>query len=230
MSSSVFKDTHTIVQEMCDDYKALTGVTLTPNMIDDTHVIKFYTDAGAISSLYSECQRTLNDIFPATASTSALLQHLATRALATQIQPQKSHGQIQFTATGPCTIPVGAQVTRVSDGSVYQTIQSVILTAAGVANLYVESLNTGNSQNLDSLNNPFTLTTQITSVLPALINTSLFLDGRDLETSGEMVVRIQSHDRDDNTGGNATAYEAWALAASNEVVSAKCIRKLRGAV
>ena len=226
--SNVFVDTTTVVQQMCDDYKSITGITLSPQMIDDSNVIKFYAYAGAISSLYSECQRTVNDIFPATASEEALIQHLATRSLPARIQPQKSHGQIQFTLTGAATIPVGAQVSRVSDGSVYQTIQTVTSPSAGAVNLFVESLNQGNSQNLDTLNNPFTLVTPVTNVTNACINTGLFLDGRDLETSQEMVARIQAHDQDNNSGGNAVAYENWAHLASNEVVTAKCVRLLRG--
>ena len=226
--ANVFKDTLTIVQEMCDDYKALTGITLSPTQLDDSNVIKFYADAGAISSLYSEVQRTANDIFAFSASEEALRNHLRARGLPGQIQPQKSHGQIQFTLTGAATIPIGTQVKRASDGAVYQTIQSGTGTGAGTLTLFVESLDEGNDENLDQLNQPFNMITSIANVNPACESVSLFLDGRDLETKEEMAARVIEHDRDDNSGGNAVAYETWAKEASNEVVTAKCLRLVRG--
>jgi uncharacterized phage protein gp47/JayE len=213
---------------MCDDFKSLTGITLSPSQLDDPRVLKFWTDAGAISSCYAQIQRTINDFFPQTASDSALLLHLAARGLPDQIQPGKSHGQIQFTVTGGTTIKVGTQVQRVSDGALFQTIQSASPVAAGNVTLFVESIATGNSQNLDQLSQPFALVQPVPNVNTNCTNVSLFFDGRDLESSAEMLARIQAHDRDENSGGNAVAYEAWAKAGSSEVVTAKCLRRLRG--
>jgi uncharacterized phage protein gp47/JayE len=213
---------------MCDKFKELTGVTLTPKQIDNTTVIKFYTYAGALSSLYSEAQKTANDFFPASASLDALIKHLATRVLPLQIQPQKSHGQIVFTGTVGTPIPLYSQVKRVSDGSIFQTIQEGSIGSSGVINLFCESLSDGTIQNLDSTGDPFTLNTSITGIQSACVNSTFFLDGRDLETDSEIKARIVAHDRDDNSGGNATAYETWANEASNEVVSAKTIRLPRG--
>lgn len=226
--SNIFRSTSDIVQDMCDDYKTLTGVTLSPKQIDNTTVIKFYTYAGSLSALYSQAQRMTNDFFPATASTEGLINHLGTRLLPTQIQPQKSHGQITFTGTVGTYIPLGTQVKRVSDGSIFQTIQDGTILSGGTIDLYCESLSTGTVQNLDSLGNPFTLITAITGVQANCTNSTQLLDGRDLETDAEMLARIQEHDRDDNSGGNASAYEAWAKTASAEVVTAKTIRLVRG--
>jgi uncharacterized phage protein gp47/JayE len=226
--ANVFKSAKEIVQEMCDDYKELTGVTLLPEQTDNTTVIKFWTDAGAISSWYAETQRSLNDCFPTTASDEGLVKHLQTRSLEGRIQPQKSHGQIQFTLTGPASIDTTAQVQRVSDGAIYNCIQAGIGSGPGSLVLFFESNDSGNNQNLDSINEPFSLVTPFINVEASCLNVSKFLDGRDLETSTEMLNRILIHDRDDNSGGNAAAYEAWALAASTEVVSSKCLRLVRG--
>lgn len=226
--ANVFRATRDIVQDMCDDFKAITGITLTPDQVDDSNVIKFYTDAGALSSLYSELQRTVNDIFPTTSSTEGLIKHLATRSLPTQIQPQKSHGQIKFQGAAGTLIGLNVQVKRASDGLIFQTIQTGSIDVTGFVSLFVESLATGNIQNLDSLNNPFTLVSPIAGILPACTNVTTFLDGRDLEKNEQMLARILAHDQDDNSGGNAVFYEATAQAASNEVVTAKTIRTPRG--
>jgi uncharacterized phage protein gp47/JayE len=226
--SSVFKATSEIVQEMCDDFKDTTGITLTPSEIDNPIVAKFYGVAGAMSSFYSELQRKVNDIFPATASDSALLKHLASRSLSSRIQAQKSQGKILFTGTSGTVIPTGTQLKRTSDGAIVQTIESGTIVSGG-ASIWCESVSAGSDQNLDSTGNPFSLVTSITGVDSSLSNTTNFLNGRDIETSDEMRARIQEHDQDDNTGGNATAYETWAKEASSEVVTAKAIRLARGA-
>ena len=227
--ASVFKATADIVQEMCDDFKSLTGVTLDPTDYDDTRVMKFWTDAGALSSMYSQAQRVVNDFFPVSASTDGLISHLNARSMPLQIQPQSSHGQILLTGNASgIIIPVGTQVKRVSDGAVFNCIQAGTTDSTFTATLFFESVATGNAQNLDSISQPFTLTTAIAGLQSACTNASLFLDGRDLEVDADMVTRIQAHDQDDNSGGNAAAYEAWALAASNQVVTSKCIRLARG--
>lgn len=227
--ANVFKATRQIVEEMCADFKVLTGITLTPDQIDDSNVIKFWTDAGAISSFYSELQRSVNDFFPVSASEEGLEKHLSTRSLAARIQPQKSHGQIEFTTTDSATTTSGVtQVKRRSDGAIFQAIESVARVGAGSLVAFFESIETGNAQNLDDTNQPFDLITPITNVQTACVNSSQFLDGRDLETPAEMLVRIQTHDQDDNTGGNAVAYETWAFEASAEVVTARVLRLVRG--
>ena len=226
--ANIFKSTRQIVQEMCDEYKAITGITKTPDMIDDTDVIKFYTDAAAISSFYSSSQNILNDFFPQTASTEALKRHLQARSLTPQIQPQTSKGQITFTGTVGLTIGLGTQVARASDGELYTCIQAGIIGAGGSITLFFESIKTGNVLNIDESGQPFTLVTAIAGVDTNCVSASKFLDGRDLETDEEMLARIETHDRDDDTGGNAVAYERFAKEASNEVISATVLRYVRG--
>lgn len=226
--AKVFRSTREIVQEMCDDFKSLTGITLTPDMRKDTNVIKFWTDAGPLSSLYAEIQRTANDIHPQNASEQGLKNHLRARSMPGQIGASSARGQIKLTLTGAATIQIGAQAKRKSDGALYKAIQTGSLAAAGDLTLFFESLETGNKQNIDAIDQPFELVTAITNVNKSCVSVSKFLDGRDLETPAEMASRVIEHDRDDNTGGNSAAYEAWARAASSEVVTARSLRLVRG--
>lgn len=227
--ANVYKATTDIAKSMLDDYKAITGITLNINMIDDSTVIKILTVAGGLSSFYSELQRSVNDFFPTTASTEALRKHLATRSLSDQLQPSKSHGQIKFIGTAPgIAIGLGVQVKRVSDGALFVTIQSGVTDSLNNLALFMESIDSGNIQNLDSINQPFTLVTPIAGISSNCTNSSKFFDGRDLETNNEILSRILIHDRDENSGGNAVAYEKFAKDASNEVVTAKALRRIRG--
>lgn len=228
--ANVYRSTEQIVQDFCDDFKAITGITLTPSMKNDTNVIKFWTWAGAISASYAEKQRTVNDINAQTASEEELERKLAARTMPPRIQPQSSNGQIQFTLTGAAPIPINTQVRRKATGDLYQTIEAGVLASAGSLVLYCSSIDTGNDQNISAdSGEPFELVSAIVGVNTACVSASKFLDGRDLETPAEMAARVLEHDQDDNSGGNATAYETWAYASSGEVVTAKCLRLVRGA-
>ena len=226
--ANVFKATADIVQEMCDDYQNITGIVLSPQQIDDERVVKMWTYAGAISSMYAQAQRVSNDIFSVSASLAALLAQLQARGLPTQGQPTKSQGQLSFTTTDSASFTVGLQAKRVSDGAIFQCIQAVSVVGAGTLTAYFESIGTGNAQNLDSTGNPFTLVTPVANVNQSGTNASLFLNGTDLESNASMIARIQAHDQSENSGGNVAAYKAWALAASSEVVTATVIPLARG--
>jgi uncharacterized phage protein gp47/JayE len=227
--ASVFVATRDIVQSMCDDFKNITGVTLTPDQIDDPRVVKFWTDSGPLSSVYSTLQQVLNNFFPSSADTNSLRKHLLTRNMPDQIQPQKSHGQIQFVFSTPGTdIPVGTQVKRKSNGALFQSIQDVVVDSTGQATIFFESMDAGSVTNIIANGEPFQLVQPIVGVTSSCVSLTKFLDGRDLETNAEMVARILAHDQDYNSGGNIVAYETWAKAASNEVVTAKGIKNPRG--
>lgn len=227
--ANVFKDLPTIVQEMLDKFQTITGVTLSSSQLDDDNVIKAYTYAAGMSGLYAQLQRLANDTFPtAQASISALNSMCSARSISTQIQAQPSHMQIQFTFSAAATVGVGVQVQRVSDGALYQTIQSGSGDATNPVTLFVESLLSGNVYNSDQLNQPFALTQALAGVNTSCQNVSYGLDGRDIETAAEQAARIVAHDQSDNTGGNVVWYQETALAASNEVVTANAIRLNRG--
>lgn len=225
---SIYKSVRTIVQEMCDDFKSITGITLTPDMKDNTHVIKFYTDAGALSAMYAKAEKVRNDIHPQTSSDEALARHLVARGLPPKIAAQGANGQITLTFTDTQTLIVGTQVKRASNGKIYQSIEVISRTGAGTASGYFTAVDAGNDTNIDEDGEPFELVTPVANVNTACVSSTPFLDGRDEETPAEIVARILEHDQDDNTGGNAVAYEAWAKAASAEVVTAKALRLVRG--
>lgn len=226
--SNLFVDVPTIVQQMLDSYKSITGVTLSPSQLDDDNVIKAFTYAGPISALYSQIQRLSNDTFAFSASTSGLKNLLRARSLSPQGQASSAHVQIQFTFTAPATIPIGSQVQLNSNGQVYTTIQSGSGNATTPVTLFVQAVATGNITNVSQLNQPFTLITAISGVVNQCQNVSLGLDGTDVESDASMAARILINDQDQNSGGNVTAYQNWARTASSQVVSVTVLRRLRG--
>lgn len=214
---------------MCDKYQTITQVVLSPDDKDDPRVAKFWADAGALSMAYADLQKTTNNIFPASADEESLRKHLRARLLPDREQPQQSSGQIAWTGATPgLAVGTTLQVKRLSDGLIFQCIQPGTVAGDGSLALYFQAIDTGNVTNLESLGQPFQVITPIAGLPPACTNSTKFLNGRDLETPPEMLARIQAHDQDENSGGNAAAYEAWAHAASPEVVTAKAIKLARG--
>lgn len=227
--ANLFVDTPTVAQQMLDDFKTITQVQLSLKQIDDSNVIKALTYAGPISALYSQLQRLSNDTFAQSASQIALQNMLRARSLPPQGQPTKSNIQLSFTATGAATLTSGVtQAQRVSDGALFTCIQTVSVGSAGSIVAYFESNNTGNTQNTDLLDQPFTLSTATPNVDASGENTTLGLDGTDLESNESMASRVEAHDQNANSGGNAEAYIEWAKAASSEVVEATVLRLPRG--
>jgi uncharacterized phage protein gp47/JayE len=228
--ANYFKQTSDIVQEMCDDFQAITGTTLDKNDVTDERVAKFYPFAGALSTFYAKLQQVYDNIFPASSDEESLRRDLAARQLADQKQPQSSNGKIKITGTNGTVVPAGSQIKRLLDGAIYVTQASATIgsVVSGYVEVTVESAETGADKNLDQLNQPFTLISTISGADQDCVNTTQLLDGRDLETADEMLVRIQIHDRDENSGGNLAAYEAWARESNAEVVTAKAIKQPRG--
>lgn len=229
--ASYFQKTADIVQEMCDDFQSITGITLNPNDVTDERVAKFYPIAGALSTFRALLQQNYDNIFPQSSDEESLEKDLEAKQLPPRSQPQKSDGTIRLNGIDASILIAGAQIKRVSDGALYVTQADATIGSmtSGLVDVLVQSSDTGNDKNLDMLNQAFTLITQTTGFDSPCTNVSLLLDGRDLETADEMLVRIETHDRDENSGGNLAAYEAWTFAASPEVVSAKAIKRPRGA-
>jgi len=108
-----------VVAQMVADFEDITGITLDPNDMSREEVIKMWTYAGAISSFYSSLVQTEDNIWPASANTQGLQNHLAADQLPAQIQPQASNGVLKFPGTEGVVLPIGSIATRKLDGSQY---------------------------------------------------------------------------------------------------------------
>jgi uncharacterized phage protein gp47/JayE len=223
-----FKAPAEIVQQMLDDFQQITGIQLSPNDFDNEIVIKCWTYAGAISSMYSANEKTRDDIWPGSASEDGLRRHLAAHQLPPQIQPQPSNGVLLFTGTQNTVVPIGTQVKRRLDGKVFLSTAAATIPALGTTvSVPFQSLVSGQASNVDQIGDAYDLVQPIAGIT-GIVSTSSFRDGRDLETAAEMLARIEASEQDVNTGGNLVAYQAMAKAASGDVVTATAIKNARG--
>jgi uncharacterized phage protein gp47/JayE len=226
--ANVYRTTAEIVAEMLEDYKNITGLELRASDLSREEVIKLYPMAGAISMLTARLQRSDDNTYPASSDEEGLVKHLKARQLPDRAEAQGSSGVIRLTGTNGRAVLAGStQVRRLLDGKIYVAIQSGLI-ANGFVDITFRSLLTGSAQNIDSVNQAFQLVTPAVGVDAACTNQTQFLSGRDKETEGEMLERIEAADRNTDTGGNPTAYEGWAKASDSRVVTAKAIKNPRG--
>jgi hypothetical protein len=223
-----FKTRAEIVNDMLQDYFEITGEQLSPSDLSHELVLKAWTFAGAISSLYSDITQARDDIWPGSAGTDGLINHLAERLLPTQIAAQPSVGVLRITGTVGSTIPAGLTVKRALTGDQFIGQGPWVVGASGHTDVPFESLLAGQAYNVDAVGETFNLLSAPAGLDANCTNTVPFRDGRDLETPEEMLARIEAHDLSDDTGGNLVAYERLAQEASNQVVSATGVKNPRG--
>lgn len=226
--SDIFRVPADVLTDMLADHKSITGIALSPIDLRREEVIKYFTVAGAISSMTAQAQRGYDDFFPGSASEDGLISHLRSRQLPGRIAAHVSSGTVRHTGVDGTVIGIGAQLSRDSDGSVVVAVTTGTI-AGGILDVTYESVADGADQNLSDLDQTFTMLTSITGADTSVQNTTQFINGRNLETPAEMLTRIEAHDQGDDTGGNLIAYETWAKEASGSVVTAKAIKDARGA-
>lgn len=217
-----------VMTDMLSTHKEITGQQLSPNDFHRDEVVRLWPHAGAISAFEMKLENVEDDFHPSTSSEQGLVKHLKTRQLPQRAEPQKSQGRISFPGVdGTIVSRNGISARRNLDGKIYNCIQDGVV-VGGVAVLSFESSLTGQEYNIDQINEGFTLVNPVVGLQPNGQSVDQFRNGRDQETPGEMLLRIQEHDRRTNTGGNLVAYEKWAKEASPQVVSAKAIKHPRG--
>jgi hypothetical protein len=216
-----------VVTDMLIDFKEITGIELSASDLNRDEVISLYPFAGVISALESKIEQVEDNFHPSTSDESGLIKHLASNELPDQIQPQKSQGRIKHTGVDGTIVSVGNTVKRKLDGKIFVCIQDGIISGGQVTCSY-ESLTTGQENNIDSLNVELAQVNAIAGVDNSCFSTTRFLNGRDLETPGEMLQRIQDKVRRVDTGGNLAAYERMAKEASPLVVTATAVKHPRG--
>lgn len=225
---TIFKTPTEVLQDMLDDHKDITGVTLAVTDLGRDEVVKLFPVAGAISALRSENQQTFDDIFPGSSSEQGLEKHLAKFLLPTRFQPQESDGRITLTGDVGFVIPAGYTVSRDLDGKRFIVTETPTIPAGGSIPVNFQSVDKGQNQNIEDAAALFTAVSPIPQIVSAAVGASTFANGRNLETPGEMFERIEDHILKENTGGNLPAYEGFAREADPSVTSETAIKHVRG--
>lgn len=211
--------------ELGDDYLALLKVLkpeVNTDQTDSDWYVRSRVVGGAVAGVYADQRLIANDAFPQSARHDALERHLNMYFGAGFNPAQPSDGEVTVTGTIGTDVPQGTQFLYEPNGNTYQSTQDVTL-AATAQNIPVESVGTGQGQNLLS-------GAQLTiSSPPAGLNNTAAAsgnigDGRDAETDEEAAARILSFIRSKPRGGTASDYMQWALEADPSVVSASVVR------
>lgn len=224
----LFKSRDIVLQEMFDDYKDITGITLSLSNIELEEVVKMMTYAGAISSFYADLNKAYNAIHPQTSSMDDLLKHLDSRQLPGRAEPQRSYGNIKHTGLEGKSLNIGTRVRRKLDGRLFESTEGGVFGASGELILNYRSVLKGQENNIEEADQDFELVTAIADVDTLAVSTTKFSNARNQETPTEVLVRVEEHDRRENTGGNIPAYEKWAKEASDQVVTATSYKHARG--
>lgn len=221
------RTTNEVLTEMLQHHKEITQVELKTTDFGRDEVISLYPVAGAIASFEALLDNIRDDFHPGSSSVEGLVKHLARRNLPSRIDPQKSSGRLKIFGTNGLEVNIGVTAKRKLDGKIYVCTQDGVITSGEVICTF-ESSQSGQEYNIDSIGEEFILINPVAGITPTAVNTEQFRGGRNLETPGEMLQRVQDFDRRSNTGGNLPAYEQWAREASPLVVSSKSVKHPRG--
>ena len=218
--ANYFQSAEAVVDDCVADYQSLTGIVVDPDDMGRDEVVKFWWIGSALSHFFSALQAAYNNLFPQTADVNGLNAELLARDLPTQIQPQPSIGTITISGGVGDDIPFGTQVSRNLTGDIFASTQDMQVGDGGTVVVPFQSVASGQAYNIANIDEPFTLTAPPDGITAACVSATPFADGRDLETPEAMAIRVADFDLNEQTGGNLTAYEEFAQAASGAVVSA----------
>lgn len=221
--ANYYKTPLQIVQECVDDYQTITGIVVDPNDLTRDETVKFWWIGTALAHWYSALQAASNNQNPETADVNGLNSALEARGLPTQIAAQPSEGIITISGTEGTDFPAGSQVTRNLTGDVYVSQEDAVIPSGGSITVPFQSLASGQGYNIANTSEAFTVVSPPTGITAACTGATAFTDGRDIETTEEMLARVQAYDQNEQTGGNLAAYEEFARAASPDVVTATAV-------
>jgi uncharacterized phage protein gp47/JayE len=226
MASQNFKTPSQIADDYLSQLKALKPGANTAQQ-DSDWWIKSRVVGGALAGAFADQRAISNDAFPQSARHDALAEHLQTYFDEGFISPQSSVGNAAVTGTVGTPINIGLQFSYQPNGNTYQAVSATVIPAAGSVLVPIQSVGTGQNQNLLS-GAPLSIVSPPAGLNSAAIASGNIADGRDGETDPEAVARILAFIRNPISGGTVTDYEQWALAADPSVVAASVFRYAYG--
>lgn len=193
--------------------------------------IKSQVLGGLFSGMSQDIRKVSDDAFPQSARLEALKKHLFVYFNSELLPAQQAEGPVAVTGNTGATLTVGTIFTYSPNGNTYQSTETITLTdeivvgtATGEVN--VQSVNTGQNQNLLEGASLVVSAPSINS--NAVVFGAAISDGRDEETKEEASLRILNRLRQPPAGGNENDYKTWAKEADASVVDANVIRWIYG--
>jgi uncharacterized phage protein gp47/JayE len=200
---------------------------INPDQSDSDWWIRSRVVGGVVSGVYSDLSAVTDDAFPQSARRAAVEQHLITYFGSGFREAQAAQGNARITGTNGTILPAGALLVHSVSGNQYTT-QTDATIAAGIADVLIRSVATGQNQNLLS-GTALSLPSPPSGIGgAAIVQSPGVVDGADIESTEAGAARVLSRIRSTARGGNASDYEVWALAASEQVQGVRVQRHFYG--
>lgn len=182
---------------------------------------------GVAAGLYADQKKIADDVFPQSARKEANERHLEMLFGSGFIAAQPSVGLALLVAATGSTVTTGLEFVYEPNGNTYQATEDVAYGAATAAYIPIQSVSTGQSQNLlDGAS--LTVSSPPAGVEATAVAFGNISDGRNDETNEEASARILARYRSPIAGGTESDYEQYARDADPSVTSAKVFRFLYG--
>lgn len=196
---------------------------------DSDWFIKSRVYGGVVSGAYADIRRIADDAFPQSARREAVERHLFTYFNEGFNQPTPSNGFALVTgATGSFAVAGSLEMVYNPNGNSYVTVEDVTIDAVTGTPVAVQSIGTGQIQNLEegailNISSPpagFDSTATVTN--------GPLADGSDVESTEAGANRVLARIREPIRGGTAEDYRQWALESDDAVISANILRYPQG--
>lgn len=185
--------------------------------------VRSRVNGGFVAGVYADQQLIANDAFPQSARREALERHLETWFDEGFTQPTPAVGSVGVTGTAGTVIQIGQLWQYAPNGNGYGASQQVTIGAAGTGTVAVESIVTGQAQNL-FVGAALTAVSPPAGLQVAGVAATNISDGRNVESSEQASTRILNRIRAPLAGGKVSDYEDFAREADGAVVTATVLR------
>lgn len=217
-----------VSQEYLTTLKALKP-TVNTDQQDSDWWIRSKVYGGVVAGAYADQRKSAEDAFPQNARHEALAQHLDLYFASGFLPAQNAVGFAKVTAPASGGfVPQGTPFTYTPNGNIYNSAADVNLGTAVSGLVPLQSVDTGQSQNLFdgaslSLASP---PSGIDSA--AVVFGGPLANGKDGETDQEAAARVLNRVRSPVAGGTENDYKTWAKAASPSVNLVTVVRYIFG--
>lgn len=198
------------------------------SLTDSDWWIRSRVVGGVLSGVYADQSAIADDAFPQNARHEALNKHLFLLFNGTFKTATVAQGNVLMTGTPGSNIPINTQMTYTPNGNTYQTTVASTLDGNGNAIVPVQSVNTGQNQNLLSGASLALASPPAGVASTATVTGGPLANGRDAETDDQAASRILLRYQNPPAGGTVADYLNYALNADPSVVDVNVIRYIFG--
>lgn len=220
--AQIFKTPAEIAEEYLTTLKTLKPEVNT-NQTDSDWWIRAQVIGGVGSGIYADQQLLSDDPFPQSARPEAIEKHLITYFGTGFTPAQPAAGLALVTGASGSIIPVGTEFLYSPNGNTYQATDELDLGSATGGLIPVESVQTGQDQNLLS-GAVLTLSSPPPGIDSSASASGNISDGRNQETPEEAATRVLERIRTPLAGGKVSDYKQFAREADPAVVDANVLR------